>query len=843
MMWGRTERPCGVRPVCISRAIAPPMSPASLSWPSAVREAALVLLAVLAAPAPAQPVVVRVDGGARGRAEDVAVGADSVVGSLRPEWVVVRGRGLGADAVARLRGPGITSEVVDPSRLRRRPPDALKVRATFGTEASRWTVEVTSGGRTSRPHPFWVVPPRPVVQHAEVLDGGVRRGAYTVRLVGPAFSDASEVLVGGRAVPTEPVRSSPYPEALTVGLRARVPAEAFEGGQARLRVRTAGAAGGGVSDPVAVGLPSVPWSARPEVWLALVAGLVGLGLVGYRAGVRRARERAERVRLEAEVAARTAELEEQAGALDAALATQAAQADALRDAAERRTRTLAGVTHDLRTPLAVVLVALDGVLARGRVSDDDRAEVEAARRAVDQLSRLSASLGEAARHEAGQVTLTPAPLDVAALARDVVAEQAVLLDRLGVSAGVEAEGAAWALADGGAVRRVLANLLDNAGRYTPEGGRVTVAVGPVGDGEELPVEITVRDTGPGFDPAFVLRAFEPYERGDEERAPGAPAREGLGLGLTVVRDLVERMGGTVRAEPGPGGTVAVTLPAAPPCDVTVGDPVADSHGRAGGAESRGTEGLTSADGPQRARVLVVEDDPELRDVLARTLADEFDVEAVADGQVALDSARRARPTVVVSDVLMPGLGGLGLVRAFRASAWGDDVPVVLVTALDAPAQIVEGFAAGADDYVTKPFSRAVLLARVRRLVGGRLEQTAHSPRPVGPDGEPLSADDADLVERVRAAVEADLADPDFDVRALGRAVGLSRSQLTRRLKEALGTTPAKYVEAVRLDHAAGLLRSGGRLVKEAAAAVGYRDVRTFSRRFQERFGAVPSEWE
>ena len=588
----------------------------------------------------------------------------------------------------RLRAPGVDATISNEYRLRVRPPDEVDVLATFGTDLDRWTVELVTFQGVSEPFPFWVVPPRPVVGDVFVVDGGVRRNAYRVRLMGPAYAEETVAVVDGVEVPSEPVRSSDYDGALTIGLEALVPASSFRWGEAEVRVRTPGAAGGGVSDPATVTLPPLPLHSRPELWAGAMVGLVVLGLGLHR--LTRARE--DRESLEAEVAERTSDLEERTRALDAALATQEAQAGALREAADQRARAFAGVTHDLRTPLSVVVASLDCVLDRDAVGPVDRAEVEAARRAADHLARLSVALGEAARHEAGQFSISLGPVDVAEIARDLASEQRVLFDRLGVSVLVEADGETWAHADEWAVRRVLSNLLDNAGKFTPEGGAVTLSVTGEPAGEA--VELVVQDTGRGFAPGFVRRAFEPYVQGEDE-ATGSPSRGGVGLGLSVVRDLVERMGGSVRAELGPGGRVVVALPAddKPVPTATESDP---SDRRA-----------------DRPLVLVAEDDLELRGVLVRLLGEEFEVETVADGRRALEAARRLRPDIVVSDVMMPEIDGVGLVRSLRAEPWGKSVPVVLVTALGAPEQAVGAFAAEAD-YVAKPFVRA---ARVRRLVG------------------------------------------------------------------------------------------------------------------------------
>ena len=798
----------------------PPRAPGPAARPStsaalAVAAVALSASAALSAPAAAQPSALVPAGPVV-----TAVEPDPVVGSNRGQWVTLRGRGFAAPFNVRLATGDVEATVASPDNLRYVGPGEVAVFTVVGNEAARWTAAVSvAGGGTSGPAPFRVVAPRPEIEAAALSGPG--GGPHTLVVLGPTLSRRTAVLWDGEPVAAEPVRTSGYASALTLGFRAALPAGAADpGGAHEVRLVTPGP-GGGASDPYVIAAPPVPLARRPAVWALGVGALAvaGLGLHRRRA----ARLRTEG--LEAEVGRRTAEIEGQraelearAAALDAALATQAAQADALRGAAETRARAFAGVAHDLRTPLSVAVASLDGVLGRGALGGADREEVEAARRAAGELVRLSGSLGEAARHESGRVPLSVAPVDLAALARGAVAGHAVLLGRRGVSVAVEADGAAWALADADAVRRVLGNLLDNAGRFAPGGGAVTVAV-RADDGAGR-AEVAVGDTGPGFAPAFVGRAFEPYVQGEEHGR--SPSRAGLGLGLSVVRDLVGRMGGAVRAEPGPGGKVVVALPAAePPAERDRGD------GR-GGAD-------------HRPLVVVAEDDDELRGVLVRALSGEYGVEAVADGRAALDAARRLRPAVVVSDVMMPRLDGVGLVRALRAERWGATVPVVLVTALDAPERVVGAFAAGADDYVTKPFDRRVLLARVRRLVGGRPEAVEPA-GPVGTDGAPLSAEDARLVEAVRAAVEGRLGDPDLDVGALAEAAGLSAAQLTRRLKSAVGLTPRRYAESVRLDHAAGLLRAGGRLVKGVAGAVGYRDVRTFSRAFRRRFGAAPSEW-
>jgi DNA-binding response OmpR family regulator len=278
--------------------------------------------------------------------------------------------------------------------------------------------------------------------------------------------------------------------------------------------------------------------------------------------------------------------------------------------------------------------------------------------------------------------------------------------------------------------------------------------------------------------------------------------------------------------------------------------------------------VEGAAGEDRTTVLVVDDNPDVRAYVRSVLAGAYRVLEAADGAEALVVARAALPDLIVADVMMPELDGLGLGRALKADAMTDAIPVVLLTARAAPEDQVAGLGTGADAYLVKPFDPAVLEATVagllaqRRRLRVRFGQTAVAVAGRGPvetlgeapvasvpvEEVPADAPAARAVEtppsalerRLRALVVARLTDDTLSPEALAAAAGLSYHQLYRGLRDELHTTPSRFVRGVRVECAAELLRQGAGSVTEVAYAVGFASLSYFSRAFQERFGVAPS---
>ncbi len=378
------------------------------------------------------------------------------------------------------------------------------------------------------------------------------------------------------------------------------------------------------------------------------------------------------------------------------------------------------LSHELRTPLT--LIAGPVAEALGAAQDPHQHELlELVERNIHRLTRMLDAMLDFGRIEAGGLAPRLQVVDVSALGAGLAETIRPALERAGLGfrhdcgAGIEAR------LDPDLVERIVLNLLTNAVKYTPHGSvglRVRLVDGIV--------EIEVTDTGVGIHPEDVDRAFARFER---LPAPdGARSHEGAGIGLAMVQQLTELMGGevTVTSEVGQGSTFTVRLPAGAPAaraDEAGPSVMPPRHVEDFLREVRTWQGVPAPAGagaprdaepwhPDRPRLVVAEDNSDLRGYLARVLADDYDVELVPDGLAALAAARREPPDLVLTDVMMSGLDGYGLVDAIRRDPALAGIPVVLLSARAGERATTTGLGAGADDYLVKPFSVPELRARV-----------------------------------------------------------------------------------------------------------------------------------
>jgi signal transduction histidine kinase/ActR/RegA family two-component response regulator len=363
--------------------------------------------------------------------------------------------------------------------------------------------------------------------------------------------------------------------------------------------------------------------------------------------------------------------------VQAANAVHAREA-ALRAAERSKDEFFAMLGHELRNPLAALAAAAH--VLRHADSDDAAARAsDVVMRQVEHMTRLIEDLLDLSRVTRGKVSLKRQPLDLAAVVRKSVSEMRLAgrLDRHEVRLEL---GFAWARADEARIQQIVANLVGNAVRYTPEGGSILVAVRRDRDQAIL----RVHDKGIGMSPELAARVFELYVQGDEDGKRGAG---GLGIGLALVRHLAELHGGKAFAAsggPGQGSVFTVALPA-------IEAPAQD----AAPAPAPSAEAKRS--------ILLVEDNPDTRETMVAALqVDGHKVYEAADGGAGMRAAAQIRPDVAVIDLGLPGLDGYQVARALRRDPECREMVLVAITGREQPDSLRRARAAGFDDYVTKP---------------------------------------------------------------------------------------------------------------------------------------------
>jgi len=571
-----------------------------------------------------------------------------------------------------------------------------------------------------------------------------------------------------------------------------------------------------------------------RVLLVSLAGLLIASGLGWRVRSLRARAR-ELARL---VDERTAELRAQKQQLE----TQAGQLQALDRA---KSHFFANVTHEFRTPLTLILGPLQD-LARQRDAMPPavlRPQVDMMTRNAQRLLRLVNQVLDLARMESGALTLSTARQDLVEVARGVTLSFTPLAERRGIALRFHAEAEAVPVQmDAEQMEKVLLNLLSNAFKFTEPGGRVEVTLKE----EQGTAVVEVRDSGIGIDPEKLPHVFERFYQADS-----SPNRryEGTGIGLSLVRELVELHSGTVsvQSRPGEGSIFAVRLPSCPHTRAERGTTeVGVMATGPGNPLPRDLDGnLSSEEEPadtDRTTVLVVDDNADIRAYVRSVLEPIYRVLEADNGEVGLERALEALPDLVIADVMMPHRDGFSLARALREDAATDCIPVILLTARAAPGHEVEGLGAGVDDYITKPFDAGVLAARVANLIASRRrlrERFRQEGVPARAESPAPSPARSELEEQLRAIIDANLTEPDFNPEALAAAAGLSYKRLYRRLAAELEATPSQFIRVVRVERASELLREGAGSVTEIAYAVGFNSLSHFHSSFRSRFGTSP----
>lgn len=582
-----------------------------------------------------------------------------------------------------------------------------------------------------------------------------------------------------------------------------------------------------------IGAPSViptPWWLSLWSWLAAI-GIVALLLFGI-ADIRARQLRARARSLEEEIERRTADLVRQNEIVEQ-------QATRLGELSDAKDQVLARISHEFRTPLTVILGPLDRM--RGLVSsDEERRYLETTERNASRLLRLVDQMLGLTTIGAGNVEATsPIPASLI-LAQAVTSFQSLAEDR-GIALEIERIEAVILQSTIDAVETIAVNLISNAIKYTPEGGRVSVSLCARGQMGVL----SVTDNGRGIAAEFIEHIFEPFERAHDEaeRIPGS------GLGLAVVREFVDSHGGWVEVDsiPGKGSTFQVFLPLVSiATDQKFAGPVDQiMHAQTEVAAMRDDQPALNTAYTQNMEsplALVVEDNADMRRYLLEVLTPHYRCLQTDDGLEAIALATVEIPDIVISDIMLPGQDGYAICRQLKEDALTSHIPVVLLTALSDHDHKLRGLGVQADEYVPKPFSEAELLLRIgnllelRAILQARYSRDLRFERTTPPD---LQNQDRAFLKKLGCWLASRYRDPDIDLGMIASAMAVSDRQIQRKLKALIGLSPSEFLRDYRLQRAHEHLLAGGR-PSEVAFGCGFKSHAHFASCFKAEFGYPPS---
>ena len=500
---------------------------------------------------------------------------------------------------------------------------------------------------------------------------------------------------------------------------------------------------------------------------------------------------------------------------------------------QERSNFFTNVSHEFRTPLALIYGPVKELSRSDSLTGEDRRLVSIVERNADRMVRLTDQLLQFHHAAADRDRLRMIRNDVAALLRRMMENFEYMFRQKNLSVKLDVPEQLDACCDREKVERIVFNLISNAVKYTPEYGSITVSAFQEGDF----LSIRVADTGIGISPEKTARIFERFERLEEKVGDSVPS--GYGIGLNYARHLAEVHKGALTLMPNePLGSVftftfPVRMDAYPEGSVWE----AETETETTPAQEQSTTGQGEA-------ILIVEDQPDMREYLRSLLDGSYRVTTVGDGEEAWKCIRISATDIIISDVMMPFKDGYTLCKEVKNDPEYCHLPIVLLTAKSNMENQIQGLQLGADAYIGKPFDPKFLLATVRGLLDNRLriqrilrDQTS-VPGPEVTEG--MNPHDKDFLAKMFNLVEEHLPEEDFNVTTLALELGMSRTSLFSKTKSLLGESPQAFLTGFRLNRAMELLKQGDLNVSEVAYRVGFSTLTGFSRSFKNRFGVPPS---
>ncbi|RSK37320.1 hybrid sensor histidine kinase/response regulator transcription factor [Hymenobacter metallilatus] len=519
-------------------------------------------------------------------------------------------------------------------------------------------------------------------------------------------------------------------------------------------------------------------------------------------------------------------------------------AEDARRSSEAKLRFFTNFSHELRTPLTLILGPVEDLLTNSsELSAAQRQDLQLVRRNTQRLLQLVNQLLDFRKIDVGKMAVRATQGNLVAFVRELmdVFEKTAL--RRGITFRfLPAEPVITLWFDGDILDKVFSNLLSNAFKYTPDGGQVVVSMQRNPDTNT--VRVSVEDNGRGIAEVDQPHILGWFYQGSQ------PSANGSGLGLALADGLTRLHEGTLsfRSQPGHGSTFEVTLPLEKPATFLdaeqalphaplVPDDLLEDESPLPAEEASVARTATTA--------LVIEDNEEVRAFLVQKLQPHFQVSTAADGATGLRLAHDTIPDVIVCDVNLPELSGLAVVTALKGDWRTSHIPLVLLTARNAPEQQIEGVQAGADLYLTKPFNPTFLVESLRTLLRNRDQQREHFRRELSVDTATVAPQRVDqkFLADLTAIIEANLDRPGLSVDDIARSLGVSQMQLYRKVKALLGTGVTDCIQNLRLTKARQLLLQEGSTVAQVAYQTGFSSPSYFATLFKGKYHVSPSEFK
>lgn len=519
----------------------------------------------------------------------------------------------------------------------------------------------------------------------------------------------------------------------------------------------------------------------------------------------------------------------------------------LEEATHAKLAFFTNVSHDFRTPLTLIADPINQLKTSANLNEHERSLLNIVQRNITVLLRLINQILDFRKFENGKLEIHLSEFDIEQEMKDWTEAFRTLSYRKHIHFEVTADKAPDSyriIADEEKLERITYNLLSNAFKFTPENGRISVALSQFRNNEENWLRLQVKDTGIGISKEHVEHIFERFYQIDIHHA-------GSGIGLALVKAFVEMHHGQIHIESSEktGTTFTVEIP------MKQAGMLSEKRERNAALTNLKEGAVLDADiemmrgksenamDEDKETVLVIDDNQDVRNYVKLLLQTRYTVIEAADGQEGIKQAMKYVPDAIICDVMMPIMDGMECCRRLKSEIQTSHIPVMMLTAYAMDEQKIQGYECGADSYLTKPFSAQMLMVRLRNLIENRHRlQTFFGDQTSPTQKTLLNQTDKGFVEKLRRLIETNMANASVSVEDLGEQIGLSRTQLYRKTKALTGYSPNELLRIARLKKAAALLASTEKTISEITYEVGFSSPSYFTRCYKDYFGESPTDF-
>lgn len=497
------------------------------------------------------------------------------------------------------------------------------------------------------------------------------------------------------------------------------------------------------------------------------------------------------------------------------------------------------ISHEIRTHLTLISGPIDSLLALRKDDAEVQRMMGFTKKNTDLLLKLVSELLDFSKLQSGLVRLSISENELILFLKNIISSVEYLFIEKGIKLNLTTTNENIMLwFDAAQLQKVIYNLLINAYKFTPKGGNVSITVSETAS----QVHIKIIDNGIGISPEYLTRIFSNFFQVFDNGSQNT----GYGIGLALSRSIIELHKGELLVDSHTGQAENLTC-------FTISLLKGNSHLDAYLIQEKLSEAAEQelAETQNKElnelktnKVLLVEDNPELRAFIKEVLSKNYEIIEATNGKEAWEIVTSDIPDVVISDIMMAEIDGLDLCRKIKADVRTNHIPVIILTAKSGINHEIEGLNAGADIYLAKPFNIELLLLRLKNLLENRrlLQQKYYQSIMTETDSQELSHTHDKFLNNIIEAVETQIAEQNFSVHQLSHMAGMSLTVLYKKLKAVTGMTVNDFVKSVQMNKAARLLRTTDMTVSEISYKVGFEDRKYFSKEFKKRFGKTPSEY-